>query len=183
MLIMSQPMEFRELTVLNDKIKWLNKFMRSYEGGTNKLPIELYKNIYSRFFVAIENGKHMGFVRITNHSNELKGLWSLSDAYVLPEYRRQGVLKALIDYVIKNHSVRKAYLTLNLYSEHYDFYKAFGFNNYRENEGSLVYIYTDDVIKELQQFKFKRLENSSTLCDEFYITKEAANSSIYLYAA
>ena len=177
-------MDFKELTVLNDKIKWMNQFTKSYEGGLGKFHIGFCKNTTSRFFVAIENGQHLGFVRITNHSNELEGLWSLSDAYVKPEFRGKGVLKALIKYVMKNCSVGKVYMTLRTYVENYEYYKSLGFTKFKTSgDGDLVYLYESKLAASLRGKNLLSLEDAVTLNLRRFISQIASNSNVFSLAA
>jgi hypothetical protein len=161
-------MEFKELTVLNDKIKWMNQFKKSYEGESRDLSLEVYKNNISRFFVAIENGQHLGFVRITNKSRICEGVWGVSDAYVKEQYRSSGVLRGLISYVIKNHNVAMLHIELGRYQENYDYYSSLGFNKYRTvTESNLVNLYHDSLVSKMKDKVFYSFDDIDSHLSEF----------------
>lgn len=97
-------MEIIEITKLAEKLKWMEQFRKNYSGDCLKMSLKVHESNFSRYFVAKEDGKELGFVRITNKSyidSPLKNIWCISDAYVKAPYRSNGVLKKLIQYTKK----------------------------------------------------------------------------------
>lgn len=125
-------MNFIEIHQLTEKKKWQNRFIKAYGA------IDPNANMFgtnSRFILAIENGKELGFVRINDKSSFFSihtsmPVWNITDAYVKPAYRHKGVLKALIQHVIENYDVRMIYMTTDRFMDNLDYYRSLGFTFY-----------------------------------------------------
>jgi len=126
-------MNFIEIHQLADKKKWATRFMKQYKGEIN--PNAYAYGTNSRYILAIENGKELGFVRINDKSYRFQmftsvPVWNITDAYVKPAYRHNGVLKALIQHVIENYNVRMIYMTTDRFINNLDYYRSLGFTFY-----------------------------------------------------
>lgn len=95
--------------------------------------------------------EYAGFVRINDKSNFFNNkcpfpVWNLTDGYVKAPYRSSGVLKKLIEYVVKNCDVRMMYIETERYQKNSQYYQSLGFNNhYSVNNGELTWAFQDDV--------------------------------------
>jgi N-acetylglutamate synthase-like GNAT family acetyltransferase len=139
-----------ELHNLAEKAKWMKRFFNSYSGSTTLDSSTLYgSNV--KFFVAERNGASLGFVRINDKSSFFPSdisieVWNLADAYVKPPYRSSGVLKALVQHVVRNSEVRMLHIETNRFLNNLDYYKELGFNNfYTVHGGELTWAFQDDI--------------------------------------
>jgi len=76
--------------------------------------------IYQGLF---DNDKLVGFTASINEDNRI----FLSKLYILKEYRGLGYSNKLIENVLKIHSNRTIYLTVNKYNKSFEIYKHLGF--------------------------------------------------------
>ncbi len=143
-------MSITEIHKLADKQKWMKRFLNSYKGETQGETIHYYgSNV--RFFLASDSEKELGFVRISDKSNHFSSLcpfkvWNLTDGYVKEPYRGAGVLRMLIDYVVKECDVRMMFIETDRFKKNIDYYRSLGFNNnYAVRNGALTWAFQDDI--------------------------------------
>lgn len=114
------------------KLKWMERFKRSYPHTTSRFS-EQQIGPLTRFLIA-KNGKtDLGFTRITNKSSFFDGLgeiWCVSDVYVKPAYRHQGIARDLITHAIDNCSARIIVLDPDVFKANRCYYRALNFNRY-----------------------------------------------------
>jgi GNAT superfamily N-acetyltransferase len=146
--------KIEEITKLYDKVNWIKRFKLNYSG---KVTID--SKIYGsgcRYFVAILDGKEVGFIRITNYTemwaHVYNGIvWSASDAYVKKQYRNQHVLRRLLKYVIDHCHVKSAFIEVELYAAYYSYYRTLGFTNLLYGRDDwLVHIVQNDVFESVK---------------------------------
>lgn len=144
----------KEITKLADKVNWMKRFKLNYSG---KVTID--SKIYGpgcRYFVAILEGKEVGFIRITNYTemwaHVYDGIvWSASDFYVKKQHRNQHVLRRLLKYVIDHCHVKSAFIEVESYAAHYSYYQTLGFTNILYGrEDWLVYIVQREVFDSVK---------------------------------
>jgi GNAT superfamily N-acetyltransferase len=118
---------------------------------------------YSRFFVALENGAEMGYIRINEKSEgrgpEYAGVWSISDGLVKKPYRSKGVFRALIQHVVDNFNVHMINIELDRALDCYDYYTSLGFRHFREvgDDGVLINLYKSDFVNIASSIEFYEL--------------------------
>lgn len=125
--------EIREIRDIQEKRKWLECFLAEYKGGKRSLKTEMWGKD-TRFFVACQQGKQLGFIRLIDYSavfcNIYSGaVWGAADAFVKKAYRSRGVLWTLLNYVITNCDVKIARLDCDRIVSNSHYYKSLGFNN------------------------------------------------------
>ena len=103
---------FGELSKFADKDKWNNRFLQAYKGGV-KPSIQIFSD-HSRFMVIRRNGQELGYVRITNYSDLFDEVyedevWSISEIFVKPEFRHQGVMRRFIKHLIDFYPQQKLF--------------------------------------------------------------------------
>jgi GNAT superfamily N-acetyltransferase len=143
-------MKITEIHKLAEKQKWMNRFLNSYSGSSRGTSGEYYgTNV--RFFLATNEKKSLGFVRINDKASQFNNecpfpVWNLTDGYVKLPYRSNGVLKQLIEYVVKECDVRMMYLETERFSKNRQYYQSLGFNNhFTVKNGELTWAFQDDV--------------------------------------
>lgn len=143
-------MNITEIHKLAEKQKWMKLFLSAYSGTSRKDSGDFYgTNV--RFFLASNKDKLLGFVRINDKSKFFHNecpfpVWNLTDGYVKAPYRSNGVLKQLIEYVVKECNVRMMYIETERYQKNSPYYQSLGFNNhYSVNNGELTWAFQDDV--------------------------------------
>jgi len=141
-----------EIHKLADKQKWMKRFINAYKGDVkNSFNFTGYYGENVRFFVAHTLEFEMGFVRINDKSSLFNKscsfkVWNLTDGYVKPPYRSIGVLKKLIEHVVKECDVRMMYIETERFSTHLNYYKMLGFNNhYTVENGHQTWAFQDDI--------------------------------------
>jgi len=143
-------MNITEIHKLADKQKWMNRFMNAYSGGTGS-DNEHFYGTNVRFFLASNADKSLGFIRINDKTTFIENacplqVWNITDAYVKTPYRSSGVLRQLIQYVVKECDVRMLYIETNRFSKNRLYYHSLGFNNhYTVKNGEMTWAYQDDV--------------------------------------
>ena len=143
-------MNITEIHKLAEKQKWMKRFWGAYSGTSRSDRADFYgTNV--RFFLASNADTLLGFVRINDKSNFLNNecpfpVWNLTDGYVKTPYRSNGVLKQLIEYVVKECDVRMMYIETERYLKNIQYYQSLGFNNYYSvNNGELTWAFQNDV--------------------------------------
>jgi GNAT superfamily N-acetyltransferase len=143
-------MTISEIHKIAEKQKWMNRFLSAYSGGTQSDSDNIYgTNV--RFFLATNADVLLGFVRINDKTTLFKNeipfqVWNLTDGYVKPPYRSIGVLKKLIEHVVKECEVRMMYIETKRFLNNRNYYQSLGFNNhYSVKNGELTWAFQDDV--------------------------------------
>lgn len=140
--------ELKLIEKMAEKYKWQKRFNASYSGGLLPITNALFGPLV-KYFAAVENKKELGFIRISDYSkycatyqNEV--VWSISDAYVKPAYRRKGVLREMIIQVVKRHNVKMLYIDTERLIKNGAYYAALGFSNIQYVDGSsMAYLSID----------------------------------------
>lgn len=153
-------MNIKEIHLMSEKTKWFEQFRKGYSGGCSKKmnPISYNEN-FSRFLVATENGKEMGFIRIVSAEDMgpgFNGVWELAEAYVKPPYRSNGVLRELLIHSIDFYNVKMVNLTEDRFSKNYSYYHSLGFTAFVSNGECTGYGLGSACFAEVLA-KFKRL--------------------------
>ena len=165
----------KELTKLAEKKKWLAKFRQSYSGGQAKESDGMYSN-HCKFLVAMKDGKELGYIRIVNYSDMLEKFggtktWSVSEAYVKPCYRNNGVLREMLKQVVANYSTKVIRIETYRYIKNFNYYYTLGFTYaYTVQGGELTLAFQTDVVGAVERR------------NAYYDKLEAANEE-YLIAA
>ena len=121
--------EVKKVTKLDEIIKWIDRFCKSYTGNVNKF--NYCDFIDEKIFVATYQGKELGYTRVTDMTksfSEFSGdkVSRIAESYVKPAYRSQGVVTALHRYAVKYENVRIMRI---------ETYRFVSNRNYFENEG------------------------------------------------
>ena len=82
--------KIKEITKLAEKLKWNERFYKSYSGG--KCKVAPVKIATCRVFVATVEGKEVGYIRIANYTETFSKffdgeVWNVCEGYVKPLYR------------------------------------------------------------------------------------------------
>lgn len=159
-----------EMHKFADKQKWMNRFFKAYSGDTLGDRPQLYgSNV--RFFLLSDLKSEIGFVRINDKSDLFDypcplQIWNLTDGYVKPPYRGSGVLKMLIEYVVKECEVRMMYIETDRFLKNRLYYQSLGFNNhYSVKNGELTWAFQDDVWPYVVQRNKQRRELNLSRCN------------------
>lgn len=124
-------MNIKEIHKMSEKDKWFDQFRKAYSGGcVKKMSSYAYDERFSRFLVAVKDGKEMGYIRISSAERltpEFRGTWVLSEAYIKPPYRGDGVLRELLIHSIDYFNVKMVHLTEDRYSKNFSYYSSLGF--------------------------------------------------------
>lgn len=122
--------ELIELFKVADKKKWAAKFAKSYTEAVRGYSKKLDSD--KRYFVAVRDGKEMGFISIRDNTELLKitidgGAWSIGTAYVKPAYRHCGVMKQMIELCVSDHNVKMIHIEEYRYLNCHSYYTKLGF--------------------------------------------------------
>jgi len=170
-------MEIIEIKNLSDKLKWMKQFKKNYSGDCLKLPLKVHEPHISRYFVAKEDGKELGFVRITNKSyidSPLQNIWCISDAYVKAPYRGKGILMNLIRYTKENCDVHMIFMEEERFYENWDYYQKLDFGSFIDTQSTgLAYIYDRELTDSINNYSFNFLKRYN------YKLKTVSQSVLY----
>lgn len=125
-------LNYKELTLLAEKKKWIKRFRKAYPGLLRAETNHLYTNS-SKFIVAYCGMREIGFLRLTNETGIFSAftkeeIWDITDGYVKPAYQGVGVLQALIQHVIANEHAKSVTLAYEIAEQHASYYKMMGFS-------------------------------------------------------
>jgi GNAT superfamily N-acetyltransferase len=129
-----------EIFDVKEKRKWMELFRRQYSGCMIPLNYRMFGK-YCRFFVAKNNGNSIGFIRITDKTEGFskycnKEVWCASDAFVKKAFRNYGVLRELLNHVVKNCDVKFVRLESERLIRCYNYYQSLGFSSAYQIEDS-----------------------------------------------
>ncbi len=128
-----------------EKMKWEQRFFTAYKGGLLPISDVIFSSL-CKFLVAVEDGKELGFMRLSDYSRKGVGylseeFWSISDAYVKPRYRGKGVLREMISQAVRDHSVKMLFIETSRLAKNYDYYSTLGFSDVKlVEEGKMAYV-------------------------------------------
>jgi hypothetical protein len=113
------------------KNKWQRRFARNHDGKVKEWSTKLSgPNV--RFYVASDEKHELGFIRINDKSNFFArhtgmDVWNMTEAFVKPAYRHNGVLREMIIQSVRNLNVRMISISTDVFSSYKDYYLGLGF--------------------------------------------------------
>lgn len=123
--------DFRQLTKVEEKNKWHNRFYEAYTGGVNPISPEVFDPCTSIFVVAVANGMEAGYMRLVKVTIPLEhgyvSVWSLDTAYVKEQYRKRGILYKLINYAVDAYNIKQISLEAHRFMNNKLYYESLGF--------------------------------------------------------
>ena len=143
-------MDLIEIHLLSEKRKWQSRFAKAHKRYELRTSDEIFGDRV-KFFVARDNRKELGFIRINNKTGNFKDkvdyeIWNAADAYVKPAYRNKGVLKGMLQDVISNHNVKMCCLVPELFTKHQSYYRELGFVKATKGISSgLIWLFHKDI--------------------------------------
>jgi hypothetical protein len=163
-------MKLIKLTTVSEKRLWSRRFCEDYSGNlvTGFDPSSAPDN-ESRFFVAEDDGKHKGYIQITNYTNNIadnfgKEFWSASVAYVKPCYRKGGVLRFMLEECVKRHGVRALLIEADRLSDLLWYYETLGFvYGKMVKGGNLIWLHHNSYVMEWANAQ--HMKSAANECD------------------
>jgi len=140
----------REIKDVKEKRKWTEYFRKDYSGEVNPINQYMFGDM-CRYFVARADGKDVGFIRITNQTENFKkyfegDVWNAASAYVKKPYRGQSILRQMIEYVMENCQVSSLRIENERYEKNRVYYKTLGFSYaWTVGNGKLVIAVTEEL--------------------------------------
>ncbi len=135
-----------EIEKLAEKQKWQRRFYDAYDGELKEWSDMLFgANV--KFYVAVEDGKELGFIRINDKAFCFKGftddeVWNLTDAYVKPAYRSKGVLREMIFQAVCALKVKMLFIETERFIACGAYYFGLGFTYYYTvQDGGMVWAF------------------------------------------
>jgi hypothetical protein len=147
---------FKEIHTLSEKQKWMRRFFNSYSGEVRNENEKMYANGV-RFVLALSGNKELGFARVNDKSNYFTGftnepVWNLTDAYIKPAYRGNGVLRQLIMHVIDNYNVKMLLMDADRFEENLLYYEILGFTEYYTvRDGTMVWAFLTEFYPTVEK--------------------------------
>ena len=138
----------KEVTKLAEKIKWNEKFYKSYSGGKARFSIEQL-SFEAIFLVANVADKEVGYVRLTQHCEFAQYgaacVWCISEAYVKPCYRNDGVLREMVKQLVANYNVKLIHIETERAVRNENYYRSLGFTGVAQTGyANLIYLVQTD---------------------------------------
>lgn len=147
-----------EITKLAEKRSWLNKFLNAYTGGKKDIVGNEGLNI-SRCFVAIHNGKEVGYIRLANYSytfakyGAIGEVWGITEGYIKPPYRSKGALRRLIKHAVENCNAKFFRIQTYRLMENFAYYFSLGFTySYRVNDTDMSVVSLGEIRHVLENY-------------------------------
>ncbi len=142
---------------LEDKIKWQRLFRNEYDGGLKTWShMQFADNV--KFYVAIDGGKELGFIRINDKSSFFPtirncNIWNLTDAYVKPIHRNKGVLRKMITQAVAELDVKMMLITTDKFYKNKDYYFKLGFSyHYTVQNGAMTWAFLPSLAKNFSPY-------------------------------
>jgi GNAT superfamily N-acetyltransferase len=148
-------LQLKLIEKLAEKQKWQQRFCDSYRGGLRPVTNAVFGPTV-RFYVAIDDDKELGFMRINDKSAFYKDrpdmeVWSISDAYVKPKYRGNGVLREMIAQAVRDLNVRMFYIETERFKAYRAYYSTLGFTySYTVDEGSMTWAFLGSFMQAVK---------------------------------
>jgi len=152
-------MNLIKINKLSEKEQWIEEFRKSYKGGFQKIDFSVFSDHECRFFVVKVGNLSQGYIQILHYTNQIKNygdgeFWSASAAYVKPAYRKQGVLRFMLEHCVQHHHVRALVIETKRLKTLMPYYRSLGFNYGHEiDDGYLSRLFHDRFIIQMEQSK------------------------------
>jgi GNAT superfamily N-acetyltransferase len=118
--------ELTEITKLSEKIKWQERFNKSYKK-VSKASVEQLQ-IDAKYILIHIGNMEVGYLRITDIFR--KGLFCLHEVYVKPAYRNQGIYYETLKKMINENNIIMIRIEKQLVFENEQFYSSLGFSSF-----------------------------------------------------
>lgn len=132
----------KQIHKLNEKQKWMRRFNADYDGDCIKTNDRMFADDVL-FYIAVVDGKEVGFIRLNDKTSFFEkfggiDVWNITDAYVKPAYRHNGVLRQMIQQAVQNLKVKMIYLTTDRYVENLNYYQTLGFTEFHISSNGVL---------------------------------------------
>jgi GNAT superfamily N-acetyltransferase len=145
--------DFRELTKLAEKMKWMECFTKNYSDGVCTTTSGHFDPTNTKFIVATAANKDVGYVGLVKHSYRFPlgnvDIWVLETAYVKPKYRSLGVLKKLIAHATEVYDIKKIHIEDYRFFDNQHYYECLGFTDFNYDDETSLGFAINDSCKEL----------------------------------
>lgn len=126
-------MELALVTKNAEKAKWMKHFVSCYTGSKQAVNMVVVCSNICKFFVAKDEGKELGYIRLSNYSSAFnkytnEAIWQISEAYVKPCYRSNGVLRFMIEQCVLHHNACFMRIEISRINEFHRYYESLGFS-------------------------------------------------------
>jgi len=147
--------KIEEITKLAEKIKWNDRFLKSYTGHTNKIGSDAL--LGTKIFVATYQGKELGYTRVCDMTKDFsifygKRVSRITESYVKPPYRSQGVVTALRRYAVKHEHVRAIRIETYRFLKNKAYFESEGFFYAYSISDEMCIICTHDFLEPLDSY-------------------------------
>ena len=144
--------EIKEVTKLVEKIKWIDRFLKSYTGHKQKINNDGL--LLTKIFVATYQGKELGYTRVVDMTEDFSAMYEdkvsrITESYVKPPYRNQGVVTALRRYAVKHEHVRALRIETYRFLRNKAYFEAEGFFFAYSISDEMCIICTRDFLEPL----------------------------------
>lgn len=120
--------EFVEVESLSQKRKWYERFCKDYDELSRPFDKRIIVDD-ARFFVAKVSNRELGYIRIDDKSSYFDcEVWNITEAFIKPMYRGNGILREMINHVVKHCRVQMMHISSTRYAAHRVYYQSLGFS-------------------------------------------------------
>ena len=119
------------------KKKWQRRFARDQDRNIKEWGARLSRQDLGgqdvRCYVATENRRELGFIRMHDKSKFFAGcadteVWNLTEVFVKPASRHNGILRAMIAQAVRDLNVKMISLSPDCLDRYQDYYVSLGFS-------------------------------------------------------
>ena len=165
-----ESIEFKEITKLAEKLKWIDRFKKSYSGGVTRKINTLRLN-QTKAYIATLQGKEVGYTRVIDMTDLFQNFFGepvsrIAETYVKPPFRGMGVCTALRRFVKKQERALTLRIQKDRFIKNKDYFENEGyFFAYDITDSDMCIICTPEFLEPLMAYskamskKFSR-ENS-----------------------
>ena len=144
-----------------EKYRWVSKFSVEYYKGEKITHEDIFTG--AKFYLCKSDDEDVGYIRIVNKTKEYLHLydgevWSISEAYVLPNFRHKGILSYMTKQILQQDpNVKRMYILKDRLKKYRKYYRCLGFTyNYTVPGMNMAIAYVTSF-KDIAKMKMKSL--------------------------
>jgi len=139
-------LELRKIEYQSTQKKWQRRFARNHDGKVKEWSVKLSGDNV-RFYVASDDKHELGFIRMSDKSKFFAPhtdaeVWHLTEAFVKPAYRHNGVLREMIVQAVRDLDVKMIRIATECFNCYQDYYASLGFTySYPVHNGDMTWAF------------------------------------------
>ena len=171
--------ELKKIEHQSIKNKWQRRFAKNHDGKVKEWSVKLSGQSV-RFYVASDERYELGFIRMGDKSNffaqhTAAEVWNLTETFVKPAYRHNGVLREMITLAVRDLNVKMISIPTDIFNSYKDFYVSLGFTcAYPVHSGDMTWAFQASFASIAKCVMQDRLDSLAMVCGELPVAASMA---------